>query len=60
MYRKTDQPELTPENFELPKETKLLADNRYRNHGRIDTGRRNLKQNMQKISRKQWVRSAKS
>ena len=29
MYRKTDQNELTPEKFELPKETKLLADNRW-------------------------------
>ncbi len=29
MYRKADQPKLTPENFELPKETKLLADNRW-------------------------------
>ncbi len=29
MYRKADQPEVTPENFELPKETKLLADNRW-------------------------------
>ncbi len=37
MYRKADQPKLTPENFELPKETKLLADNRICNHGRIDT-----------------------
>ena len=29
MYRKADHPELTPENFELPKETKLSADNRW-------------------------------
>ena len=29
MYRKADQPKLTPENFELPKQTKLLADNRW-------------------------------
>ncbi len=29
MYRKVDWNELTPENFELPKETKLLADNRW-------------------------------
>ena len=29
MYRKADRPKLTPENFELPKETKLLADNRW-------------------------------
>ena len=29
MYRKADRNELTPENFELPKETKLSADNRW-------------------------------
>ena len=29
MYCKADQPKLTPENFELPKETKLSADNRW-------------------------------
>ena len=29
MYRKSDQPELTPENFELPVAVKLLPDNRW-------------------------------
>ena len=29
MYHKADQPELTPENFELPASVKLLADNRW-------------------------------
>ena len=29
MYRKSDQPELTPENFELPVAVKLSADNRW-------------------------------
>ncbi len=29
MYRKSDQPELTPENFELPFSGKLSPDNRW-------------------------------
>ena len=29
MYRKADQPELTPENFELPVSVKLSPDNRW-------------------------------
>ncbi len=29
MYRKSDQPELTPENFELPFSGKLSLDNRW-------------------------------